>query len=157
MPYKMTVICNSTVIISLSSIGYIDILQKLYEEIIIAQEVYNELKKGQDKPGSDIEQIEWIKVKSISEPKLKEYLGINLDKGEAETIALGEEIKSDLLLLDDYWGRKFAEYRNLKISGTLGVIIRAKSEGIIEQVKPLRSPGKAHELIRGIVYGAGES
>lgn len=131
------VISNSTVIIALSSINQLYILKELYEEIIIPREVFDELTRVQNKPGSNINEIEWIKSLSISDNKLKEYLSYNLHKGEAETIALAEENKADLVLLDDYWGRKIAELRNLKITGTMGILVKAKKECIIEKVKPL--------------------
>jgi predicted nucleic acid-binding protein len=131
------VISNSTVIIALSSINQLYILKELYEEIIIPREVFDELTRVQNKPGSNINEIEWIKSLSISDNKLKEYLSYNLHKGEAETIALAEENRADLVLLDDYWGRKIAELRNLKITGTMGILVKAKKECIIEKVKPL--------------------
>lgn len=64
-----------------------------------------------------------------------EYLGFNIHKGEAETISLAEELSADLLLLDDYWARKFAEYRRFKITGTLGILIKAKKQGLISLIK----------------------
>lgn len=137
MHREKVVVCDSTVIIALSSLGLEDVLQKLYGKIIIAQEVYQELIAGAGKPGDNITEKDWISTKTVSNPKLKEYLAFNLDKGEAETIALAEEINADLILVDDYWARKFAERRGLKISGTLGVLMRAKRGGIIKVVKPL--------------------
>jgi len=61
----------------------------------------------------------------------------NLDKGEAETIALSIEISADLLLMDEKLGRKIAEEKGIKISGTIGVLLKAKKKGIIQEVKPL--------------------
>lgn len=137
MHRERIVVCNSTVIIAFSFLGLLDILKLLYREIIIAQEVYDELVRGEGRPGSEIKDLEWIRIRAISDARLKEYLGFNLDKGEAETIALSEEIKADLALLDDYWARKFAERRNLTISGTLGVLIKAKKKGMVDRIKPL--------------------
>ena len=132
-----TVIANSSIIIAFSIIEKMEILKELYQEIIIAEEVKNELLKGINKSGADFLRYKWIKVKKVKEPKLKEYLSYNLDIGEAETIALAEELNADLVLLDDYLGRKFALLRNLKITGTIGILIKAKQKGLINQVKPL--------------------
>ncbi|OQA17919.1 MAG: hypothetical protein BWY64_01806 [bacterium ADurb.Bin363] len=131
------VVSNSTVIIALSSINYLYILKEVYKEIIISSEVFNELSRGQDRPGSNIKEIDWINVCSISDERLKDYLSYHLHRGEAETIALAEEKKAFLVLLDDYWGRKIAELRKLRITGTMGIIVKAKKEGIIKEVKPL--------------------
>ncbi len=66
----------------------------------------------------------------------KNYL-IDLDKGEAETIILAEELQADIVLIDEKFARGFAEIRGLILSGSLGVLLEAKKRGIISQVKPL--------------------
>jgi len=60
-----------------------------------------------------------------------------VDPGEASVIALAKEFEDSLLLLDDLKARKLARRLNLKITGTLGVIHKAKQLGIIDSVKPL--------------------
>ncbi len=57
--------------------------------------------------------------------------------GEASAIALAKEMESPLILLDDLKARKLASKLNLKFTGTLGVINKAKQIGAIEKVKPL--------------------
>jgi predicted nucleic acid-binding protein len=57
--------------------------------------------------------------------------------GEASAIALAKETEDALLLLDDLKARKLAGKLNLKITGTLGVINKAKQREIISKVKPL--------------------
>ncbi|MGD2088198.1 MAG: hypothetical protein PVH61_18620 [Candidatus Aminicenantes bacterium] len=56
---------------------------------------------------------------------------IDLDKGEAETIILAEELQADIVLIDEKFARNFAEIRGLKLSGSLGVLLEAKNRGII--------------------------
>ena len=45
--------------------------------------------------------------------------------------------KADLVILDDKLARKTARYMDLTITGTMGVLIKAKKEGYIQAVKPL--------------------
>lgn len=45
-----------------------------------------------------------------------------LDEGEAEVVSLGQEMKADLLLLDNREPRLFARTVNLKVMGTVGII-----------------------------------
>jgi uncharacterized protein len=61
----------------------------------------------------------------------------DLDKGEAEVIVLANGLQADLVIIDERLGREFAEYFNLKVTGTIGVLLKAKELGFIEKIKPL--------------------
>ena len=63
---------------------------------------------------------------------------MDLDLGEASAIAISLDLENSILILDDLKGRKIAERLNLRYSGTFGLILRAKQEGVIEKVKPNR-------------------
>ena len=60
-----------------------------------------------------------------------------LNKGEAETIILANEIDADLVIIDEKLGRFHAKHANLKITGTLGILLKAKKQGMIKSIKPL--------------------
>ena len=62
---------------------------------------------------------------------------LQVDKGEASAIALAKEYSDVLLLLDDLKARKLAAKLDLKYTGTLGIITKAKNEGLIDMVKPV--------------------
>lgn len=62
---------------------------------------------------------------------------MNLDAGKASAIALAMNIDKSILIIDDLKGRKIAEKMNIRYSGTLGLIVQAKREGVIETVKPI--------------------
>jgi hypothetical protein len=136
MREKGLVVSDNTVLIALSSLGILEILKHLYKRIIISEAVYKELVRGEGKPGSEIGSINWIDVRTLA-PQFKKYLEFDLDEGEAETIALSEEIGADLVLIDEYWARKIAEYKGLKYTGTLGVLLKAKRKGLIKELKSL--------------------
>ena len=53
-----------------------------------------------------------------------------LHKGEAEAICLGLEKKAKLCLIDDKDGRIIAQSNNLPITGTLGILLKAKKTGL---------------------------
>ena len=57
-----------------------------------------------------------------------------LDSGEASAIALGLENPDSLLILDDLKGRKEALKLSLKVTGTLGVLVKAKKENHISEI-----------------------
>lgn len=64
-------------------------------------------------------------------------LETGLDKGEAEAIAISIEVKADFLIVDEIKGRNIAEKMGINIVGLLGILIRAKQQNIIPEVKPL--------------------
>ena len=82
-----------------------------------------------------ISEAVWIKIQKIKDNKLKRALMMELDEGEAETIVLALEQSADLILLDDYDARKVARSFGLKVTGTIGILIKAKQEGKIRSLK----------------------
>jgi len=131
------IVSNTTPIITLLTISKLELLQQIYGKIIIPKGVYEEIEQGKDKVFyTDLSKLEWITIKSIKDREPIKYLR-DLDKGEAEVIVLANEIKADLVIIDERLGREFAEYFNLKVTGTIGVLLKAKELGFIENIKPL--------------------
>jgi predicted nucleic acid-binding protein len=63
-------------------------------------------------------------------------LGVDLDRGEAEAIALAVEVEADWILLDETDGRSAASRAGLRVTGILGILLRAKQRGEIVLLKP---------------------
>jgi len=122
------IISDTSVLILFQKINKLELLQGIYSEIITTPEVAEEY--GDVLP-------DWIIIQSVSDRKYQEFLEIQIDKGEASAIALAKEYEEVLLLLDDLKARKLATKLNLKFTGVLGIIHRAKQTGIIKKVKPL--------------------
>jgi predicted nucleic acid-binding protein len=156
------IVCNTTPIISLLKIGKLSILKDLYGEIYVPQEVFNEMEVGKDKQYyTDLSKIDWINITQIKDEKSLSYF-LDLDKGEAETIILATEIEADLTIVDETLGRYHARHAELKITGTLGVLLKAKKSGYIKKIKPLLNGLKdkgiwlSNNLIEKILILAGE-
>lgn len=131
------VVSNTTPIISLLKIDRLDILRHLYSMVYIPKAVYKEIESGKNKEFyKDLNKIDWIKIVDIQNPEAVKYFS-DLDSGEAEAIVLATELNADLVLIDEKLGRYHAGNSELKISGTLGVLIKAKAKGVINDVKPL--------------------
>lgn len=60
---------------------------------------------------------------------------------------LAEEINADLCIIDDLLARKYAKYLGYTITGTIGILLKAKEEGYINKVKPLLD-----DLLNGGIY-----
>jgi len=63
---------------------------------------------------------------------LKRILQLLLDEGEAEAIVLALEANANLVLLDDREARLQAKRLGLRVTGTLGILLRAKKLRLIE-------------------------
>lgn len=130
------VISNASPLIAFCSINRLQILKLLWKEIVIPKAVYREVvEEGAGKTGADIVSMackEWIKVVPVENVQEVKTLKAILDDGEAEVIALGQELNAKLLLLDNREPRLFASAANLNLIGTVGIIKLACREGLIE-------------------------
>ncbi len=132
----MIIVSNTTPIISLASIGKLGILKALFSKIIIAKAVYQEIKAKESYGYHEIDQ-EYIQVKAIQGKIDTNLLLSQLDLGEAETIILAKEINADFVIIDEKLGYKMAKNSGLNATRTLSVLLNAKQNGIITEIKPL--------------------
>jgi len=133
------VIVNSTPLIALAGIGCLDVLQKLYGKITIPRAVYTEINA---KPDSECAKqlklnANWILIDDISNVEAKSYYKTQLHDGEVEVMILAKESSADLVIIDDNNAKKHAQYLGLSVTGTLGLLMKAKSVGYISELKPL--------------------
>lgn len=121
------IIADTSCFIILNKIRNLDILKQLYGTVTITQEVYQEY--NADLP-------DWVEILSVTDTHRQQILEIQVDKGEASAIALALEMADSVIILDDNKARKIAESLGLNVTGTIGIIIKAKLSGIIPSVKP---------------------
>ncbi len=122
------IIADASCLIVLENIQHSSILQNLFGEVFIAPEVEKEF--GVDLPA-------WIKIKEVQNRVQQNALNLILDAGESGSIALALETENSLLIIDEKKGRRVGQQLNLKIIGTLGVILLAKEKGFINSVADL--------------------
>ena len=122
------VISDTSCLILFHKIGELELLRKVYEFVSTTPEVAQEFSE---------ELPDWIIIETVKDKKYQEFLETQVDWGEASAIALAKEKDCPLLLLDDLKARKLASKLNLRFTGTLGVIHKAKQIGVIEKVKPI--------------------
>lgn len=130
------VIVNSTPIIILSEIGRLSLLNNLFDNVIIPDAVYNEIKVKHDSVYRQLLlAMNWIKVCKVEKSSNLSFKA-RLHAGEIEVIKLGVINPDSLLILDDNSAKKTAKAFGLKVTGTLGILIQAKEKNIIDNVKP---------------------
>lgn len=127
----LKVIVNSTPIILLCGIGKLDILRKLYREITIPTAVYQEVTAMEDSACMAVRNAgSWIHIESIRDSTEKKMYKAKLHAGEVEVMILAQEQKADLVIIDDNAAKKTAKYLGLTVTGTLGILLKAKGRGL---------------------------
>jgi len=132
----MIVVSNTTPIISLASIQQIDILERLFGEIIVPKAVYGEIKTKESWGYKEID-LQFIRVETVRGELYKDLLLNQLDSGESETILLAKELNADLVIIDENLAYKIAKNSRLNVTRTLSLLLKAKEAGIVDQIKPL--------------------
>jgi predicted nucleic acid-binding protein len=134
---RRIVISNATPLIGLALIEHLHLLQSLYVEVLVPPAVYAEvLAGGPGRPGSaELQHATWIRRTPLQDPRRADLLS-DLDRGEAEVLALAQELHADLVIVDERLGRRHAKRLGLTLTGTLGVLLRAKAQGHIAEIKP---------------------
>ncbi len=134
----MKAVVNSSPLIFLAKINRLDLLNKLFDEVIIPKAVYEEaVLNGKRDKTEIIKNLNWIKVEEVKNRRLINFLMNFIDYGESEVIAYAVENNIDLVVLDDKDARKIAREFDLKVIGTLGILIISKKKGYINELKPI--------------------
>ena len=128
----MIVVSDTTPLISLLKINRLDLLKKLFGDVLIPQAVFDEL-TDDDRFRLEADQIrekKFIVVKPVNNPESTNILkrATGLDQGESEAIVLTDELKADLLLMDEAKGRNVSAQMGLRIMGTIGILMAAYEE-----------------------------
>ena len=133
------IISNTSPLFYLSSIGHLDLLRQLYDRVVIPTAVFNEITNvgNTDASATIVPTLTWIITQSVTDLKFVNRLRNELDPGEAEAIALAVELKAERILMDERLGRSAAMRNGLKVTGVLGILIAAKRNKLIQEVKPL--------------------
>jgi predicted nucleic acid-binding protein len=122
------IIIDSSSIIALYKLNLIEILKDLYTSVNVPEAVLSEL--GHDLP-------HWIRILPVDNIDKAKDFRKKLGDGESEVIALGIEKENYVLVLDDLKARQTAKKLRLKITGLLGILLKAKKRNKISKIRPL--------------------
>lgn len=133
------VISNTTPLIAFAKIDQLALMRQVVGTLTIPEAVAAEISAYTSTgPGYiALANEPWIKVQPLQSTRQLQLLLPTLDRGEAAVIALALERQAKLVLIDELTGRKVAESLQLKVSGSVGLLIQAKQTGKISAVKPL--------------------
>jgi predicted nucleic acid-binding protein len=125
------VICDVSPVQYLHQAGLLDILRLRYGAITIPTAVAAELHEGTLR-GLDLpafESLGWMRIRQPTGQLLLPMV-TDLGAGEREVLALGTETADSIVILDDGLARQYARLLNLTLTGTLGVLLKAKETGL---------------------------
>lgn len=134
-------ICNATPLIAFARINQLPLFEQIVGSVLIPTAVATELSVyGAQGAGAVIlAEHSWIQVRSLTSRQQVDLLLPTLDLGEAEVIALALEVKASLVLMDELTGHKVAESVGLSVTGSVGLLIRAKQKKLVPSIRPLLS------------------
>ncbi len=148
------IISNTSCLILLDNINALGILQQLYQNIYLTDEVAQEY----GKPLGN-----WMHVVTVTDRNYLRILNASVDLGEASTIALALQMPEDnVMIQDDLKVRKLAKQLQLKFTGLLGILLKAKQLQIIGSVTDIVTQLKnanfrmSETLVKEVLKLAGE-
>lgn len=152
----MSVIANTTVISNYACVARLELLQRLFREIHISTDVYEEIRDGLEEGYSFYAGIEqhihpmnphgWIRLTSVSDQdEIDTFAALprRLHRGEASCIAIARH-RSWLFLTDDKAARGIAVDYRVRVSGSIGCLILAVE-------KRLLSADEANSLLQEMI------
>ncbi|PSB45414.1 DUF3368 domain-containing protein [filamentous cyanobacterium Phorm 6] len=133
----MIIVSDTTPISELAKVDRLDLLPQLFGKVVIPKGVFDELQVGQHPAAKIVQNLSWLEVVTVNNRQVVEDLqgSFNLDLGESEAIALAEEMNAAQLLIDEKAARRVAAARKLPLIGTMGVLLLAKSRGLLGSVR----------------------
>ncbi len=154
-------VTDTSPLILLAGIGKLDLLERLFEQVLVPYEVFEELvyKPDASEPHA---LIALTNVGVLRMPRPAPPEAHVLDLGEQAAIAVALEHPRSIVLLDEARARKIAASLGLNVRGTLAILLEAKRRGLIASVQPLLTMMVANgarfapSLLDAVLRSAGE-
>lgn len=136
----MHVVSDTSPLSCLASIQRLDLIQQQFGVVRVPTSVAKEVMRHPSSRAQaslqhafDLGTI--VENKKADLEPLSLLLRRTLDQGESDAISLAVKSRSDLMLIDEREGRQIARSLGLRLTGTLGILIRAKLEGSLTSLE----------------------
>lgn len=130
----MIVVADTGPLHYLALIGEVNVLAPLYARVLVPTAVVEEMRQ----PETPTVVRDWISqppdwLALRPDPPPDPTLRLSwLDPGEGAAISLALSVDAERILIDDWDGRAEAVRRNLKVTGTVGVLVLAHRRGLLD-------------------------
>lgn len=164
MPDIKRIVINTGPILALvAALGDLKVLRSLYSEVIVPFEVCQEIMTGGSHSFAvaQFNEADWLK-KWPNTLEVSHYIRNSLDLGEASVIQMALNEGCQVVCIDETVGRRIAKLNGLMLTGTVGILLRAKKEGFSFSMKDVTqrmiSQGVwlSERVIDFALYNAGE-
>jgi len=154
-------VMNASPIILYARAGRLDLIEQLASNIIVPDKVIAEIAAGKDMTANI--GANWAAKYRIADIQVQatvEHWDIGIGESQVISLCLGTKRWS---VLDDRMARRCAHAHNIPVIGSLGIVIRAKTKGIITKARPfiekLKESGlyADDDLIARVLSAIGES
>ena len=136
---------NTTPFISLCAINRINILPALFGRVHVVDAVVRECAAGGAILVPALDALDWITIVPSTTGIDPEPMLMQLDEGEKWTLHAARAAHAERLLIDEHIGRIVAERMGIRVTGTLGVLLKAKQQKLIpsflEAARSMRDHG----------------
>lgn len=158
---RQSIVTNTTPLIAISAaLGSLDVLRFLYDRVVVPLEVQTEIRAaGSQALGvKEMDDANWLDYQSVN-IAISPYLANTLDRGEASVIQTALNAQIELVCIDEAVGRRVARLSGLTLTGSIGVLLKARKLGynlsMEDAVKRMRQHGiwLSEEVIRFALQG----
>ena len=126
----MPTVSDASPLIALAAIDRLELLPALFGAVVIPPAVLAEIAPSIPVPAA------WMRLQPLAQSQPTRIATSGLGAGEREALSLGLELRAERVILDDNAARQLARQSGLPVVGTLGVLLAAKRNGLLERVRP---------------------
>ena len=131
----MILVADSSALIALAVCNSLNLLDLLFTEVKVPRAVFVEVSKKSKKEADSL--AHYLEDKIIDVEIDRNYIikEGTIEIGELEAMTLYKQLAANWLLIDDRRARKIAELNQIKIIGSLGVLLLGKKKGYLTTIK----------------------
>lgn len=131
----MLVVSDTSPLSALAKLDWLEWLRLRWERVAIPAAVWTELQQMDDAEAlgrlAAAMAAGWLATRAVIDTSAVLRLREFLDAGESEAIVLAGELHADAVMIDELDGRNAARNSGLAVTGTVGLLVWAKREGLI--------------------------
>ena len=136
---SVTAVADASFLIGLSMIEQFQLLPQMVDELWVAPAEWEEVvDQGRGRPGAEeLRSTSFVQMHAVHDLHAIEMLEVFLDRGEAESLVLAQELSCSVVFVDQLRARKVAQRAGLRTTGVAGFLLASKQKGLISEVSPL--------------------